>query len=137
LHHLRGSLQREMTHEPRLGEVDALLDSAAIQLDEAFAMLERIRDDLDLDPDALDALERRLARVQDLARKHRVAPDGWRRIAMSLARELDTLADADERLQRTSSATSPRPMPHGPRPPQSSQPRGARQAMRLPSPWRH
>ena len=100
LHHLRGSLQREMTHEPRLGDVDALLDSAAIQLDEAFAMLERIRDDLDLDPDALDALERRLARVQDLARKHRVAPDGLAAHRESLARELDTLADADERLQR-------------------------------------
>ena len=34
LHQLRGSLQRETAHEPRLAEVDALLDSAAIQLDE-------------------------------------------------------------------------------------------------------
>ena len=100
LHHLRGSLQREIAHEPRLGEVDALLDSAAIQLDEAFALLERIRDDLDLDPDALDALERRLARVQDLARKHRVSPEGLAAHRDALARELDTLADADERLQR-------------------------------------
>ena len=30
LHQLRGSLQRETAHEPRLAEVDALLDSAAI-----------------------------------------------------------------------------------------------------------
>ena len=100
LHHLRGSLQREATHEPRLAEVDALLDSAAIQLDEALALVERIRDDLDLDPDALAEIERRLGRVQDLARKHRVAPDGLAGHRESLARELETLADADERLQR-------------------------------------
>ena len=100
LHQLRGNLQRETTHEPRLAEVDALLDSAAIQLDEAFALLERIRDDLDIDPAALEAMERRLARVQDLARKHRVAPDALAGHREGLARELDSLADADERLQR-------------------------------------
>ena len=100
LHHLRGSLQREAAHEPRLGEVDGLLDSAGIQLDEAFALLERIRDDLDIDPAALETMERRLGRVQDLARKHRVAPDGLAAHRESLARELDSLADADQRLQR-------------------------------------
>ena len=63
LHQLRGSLQREASHEPRLADVDALLDSTAIQLDEALALLERIRDDLDLDPDALAEIERRLTRA--------------------------------------------------------------------------
>ena len=100
LHQLRGGLQRETAHEPRLAEVDALLDSAAIQLDEALVLLERIRDDLDLDPDALAEIERRLGRVQDLARKHRVAPDALADHRDALARELESLADADERLQR-------------------------------------
>ncbi|MEF9978271.1 MAG: DNA repair protein RecN [Thermomonas sp.] len=100
LHRLRSGLQREATHEPRLSEVDVLLDSAAIQLDEALVLLERIRDDLDLDPDALADIERRLARVQDLARKHRIAPDALATHRDALARELESLADADERLQR-------------------------------------
>ncbi len=98
--HLRNGLQREAAHEPRLREVDTLLDSAAIQLDEALALLERIRDDLDLDPDALAEIERQLTRVQDLARKHRIAPEQLAAHRDALAIELDSLADADAALQR-------------------------------------
>ena len=99
LQQLRAGLQRETDHEPRLRDVDAMLDSAAIQLDEALALLERIRDDLDLDPEALQEIERRLVRVQDLARKHRVAPDKLAAHRDVLAIELESLADADARLQ--------------------------------------
>ncbi len=99
LQQLRIGLQRETDNEPRLGEVDAMLDSAAIQLDEALALLERIRDDLDLDPDALIDIERKLTRVQDLARKHRIAPDKLAAHRDALALELESLADADVRLQ--------------------------------------
>lgn len=98
LHALRASVQRELIHEPRLGEVDTLLDAAAIQLDEAHLLLERIRDDLDLDPDALAALDARLTRIHDLARKHRLAPEQLAAHRDRLAQELDSLADADARL---------------------------------------
>lgn len=100
LQHLRGGLQREAAYEPRLGEVDAMLDSAGIQLDEALALLQRIRDDLDLDPAALAEIERQLGRIHDLARKHRVPPDQLAAHRDALAIELESLADADARLQR-------------------------------------
>lgn len=100
LQHLRGGLQREIDHEPRLADVDAMLDAAAIQLDEALALLQRIREDLDLDPAALVEIERQLVRVQDLARKHRVPPDKLAAHRDALAAELESLADADARLQR-------------------------------------
>lgn len=96
---LRHDLQREATHEARLGDVDVLLDSASIQLDEAASLLQRIRDDLDLDPDALAELERRLTRVQDLARKHRVAPDALAATRDALVCELESLSDADAKLR--------------------------------------
>jgi DNA repair protein RecN (Recombination protein N) len=99
LQQLRAGLQREAGHEPRLNEVDAMLESAAIQLDEALGLLQRIRDDLDLDPDALQQIERRLLRVHDLARKHRVAPDSLAAHRDLLVLELQALADADTRLQ--------------------------------------
>ncbi|MBZ0088369.1 MAG: DNA repair protein RecN [Thermomonas sp.] len=97
---LRHGLQREASHEARLVDVDALLDSASIQLDEATSLLQRIRDDLDLDPDALADLERQLTRVQDLARKHRVAPEQLQAQRDALAAELESLTDADTRLRR-------------------------------------
>ncbi|MES2858718.1 MAG: DNA repair protein RecN [Pseudomonadota bacterium] len=100
LQQIRSALQRETTHEPRLGEVDAMLDSAAIQLDEALSLLQRVRDDLDLDPDALLEIERQLSRVQDLARKHRLPAERLAGHRDALALELETLADAGARLQR-------------------------------------
>lgn len=100
LQQVRHGLQREAAHEARLFEVDAMLDSAAIQLDEAQTLLQRIRDDLDLDPEALADIERQLTRVQDLARKHRLRPDQLAAHRDALARELESLVDADARLQR-------------------------------------
>ena len=75
-----------------------MLDSAAIELDEALGLLARIRDDLDLDPAVLQQIEARLVRVQDLARKHRIAPAGLSAHRDALAAELESLADADARL---------------------------------------
>ncbi|MEO6155893.1 MAG: DNA repair protein RecN, partial [Thermomonas sp.] len=104
LQSLRSALQREAGHEPRLAEVDAMLDSAAIQMDEALSLLERIRDDLDLDPEAMLELERRLARVQDLARKHRLPVDQLAAHRDVLADELDALGDAEDRMDTLESA---------------------------------
>jgi DNA repair protein RecN (Recombination protein N) len=104
LQQVRFTLQREASHEPRLTDVDAMLDSAAIQMDEALAMLERVRDDLDLDPEALQGLERRLTRVHELARKHRLPPDQLAAHRDVLAAELEALADSGEHLQRLEQA---------------------------------
>ena len=100
LQRLRSALQREAAHEPRLDEVDGMLDSAAIQLDEAAALVERIRSDLDLDPDALASMERRLSRLQDLARKHRVPLDQLAMQREALAAEHESLADIGQRLAK-------------------------------------
>ncbi|HVI59341.1 MAG TPA: DNA repair protein RecN [Luteimonas sp.] len=99
LQQLRGELSRVLEHEPRLGEVDAMLDAAAIQVDEAALLLGRIRDDLDVDLARLDELERRLARLHELSRKHRVAPDGLAAQRDALAAELESLRNAAVRLQ--------------------------------------
>lgn len=98
LHRARGELQRASEHEPRLAEVDAMLDAAAIQLDEALALLERVRDDLDLDPSAFEALDARLGRLHDLARKHRVPAASLAAHRDALAAELDALRGAGDRL---------------------------------------
>ncbi|WP_417473278.1 DNA repair protein RecN [Luteimonas mephitis] len=99
LQQLRGELARVQEHEPRLADVDAMLDAAAIQVDEAGLLLERIRADLDVDPAQFDELERRLTRLHELSRKHRVAPDGLAAQRDALAAELDALRNAAVRLE--------------------------------------
>ncbi|RZA31240.1 MAG: DNA repair protein RecN [Lysobacteraceae bacterium] len=98
LQQTRSELSRLVEHEPRLGDVDALLESANIQLEEALVVLDRVRDDLDADPSQFMELERKLGRIHDLARKHRLAPAqlGERRDA--IAQELEGLRGAGERL---------------------------------------
>ncbi len=96
---LRGTIAKVVAHESRLGEVDGMIDAATIQLDEALAALERIRSDLDLDPAHYDELDRRLARIHDLARKHRVAADALVAQRDALAEELESLRGAGARVQ--------------------------------------
>src|SRR5690606_32221246 len=69
---LRSLLARMRAHEPRLAEVDAMLEGAAIQLDEAAVLLDRVRSDLDIDPEQMQAHDARLSRLHELSRKHRV-----------------------------------------------------------------
>jgi DNA repair protein RecN (Recombination protein N) len=98
LQQVRGELQRVAEHEPRLLEVDAMLDAAAIQVDEALVLLDRVRGDLDVDPEAFDGLERRMGRLHELARKHRVAPEQLAERRDAIAAELDELRGAGARL---------------------------------------
>jgi len=99
LQQIRGELARQVEHEPRLGDVDTMLDSAAIQVDEALSLLEQVRADLDLDPAAFDELDRRLGRLHDLARKHRATPETLAAQRDALMSELQSLQRAGERLR--------------------------------------
>lgn len=95
---LRGDLARARDDEPRLAEVEGMLDAAAIQIDEATRLLQRIRDDLDLDPDGFAALEDRLTRLHALGRKHRVPAEALFDLRERLAEDLDGLRNAGTRL---------------------------------------
>lgn len=96
---VRSGLARVQAHEPRLAEVDAMVEAAGIQLDEAAVLLDRIRADLDVDPAQFDELEHTLSRLHELARKHRVAPEGLATHRDALALELEALRNAGERLE--------------------------------------
>ncbi|MCL1633692.1 DNA repair protein RecN [Luteimonas sp. SX5] len=98
LQQTRSELMRVVEHEPRLADIDALLDAASIQLDEAIALIERVREDLDLDPAQFEDMERRLGRIHDLARKHRVAPEQLAAQRDALAAELELLRSAGQRV---------------------------------------
>ncbi len=98
LHETRSGLARVAGDEPRLAEVDTLLEGAGVQLEEAMALLGRVRDDLDLDPSRFDELERRLGRIHDLARKHRLPATALAAHRDSVAGELAGLRNAGDRL---------------------------------------
>ncbi|HEV8392074.1 MAG TPA: DNA repair protein RecN [Dongiaceae bacterium] len=69
----------------------AALDRAAIELTEGLAALGRLIASFDADPKRLEKLEERLYMLRDLARKHRITPDGLAEFHEGLHKQLAAL----------------------------------------------
>ncbi|MGY0504209.1 DNA repair protein RecN [Luteimonas sp. e5] len=100
LHRARETLAEVSAHEPRLAEIEQMLESAAIALDEGVAALGRLGDALDLDPARFEELDQRLQRLHALARKHRVGIGELEAVRERISEELATLDDAQGRIER-------------------------------------
>jgi len=79
-----------------LEEVAALLDSASADLAEAVHALRRYAGHLNLDPERLAELDRKLADMHRLARKHRVQPGALGELLQQFEARLAELAASDD-----------------------------------------
>ena len=68
-------LRQAGTVDAQLAPLSVLLEEAALRVKDAGHSLLQYLDALELDPQRADAIERRLAAVEELARKHRVNPE--------------------------------------------------------------
>lgn len=82
--------------EPTLAAVAPLLEEAAIRVAEAARELGRFAESLDLDESRQAMVEKRLAAMEDLARKHRCTPSQLPARHQQLADELRQLQSADQ-----------------------------------------
>jgi len=92
------SLRQASADDPALADVVALLEPAAIQVDEASRALRDYLRRVDLDPAELARVEQRLTAIHDMARRHRTKPDDLAALAQSIARRLAELAEASDVL---------------------------------------
>ena len=79
-----------------LGEIAALLDAASADVAEAVHALRRYAGHLSLDPERLAELDRLLADMHRLARKHRVQPDALGSLLAQFEAQLAELAASDD-----------------------------------------
>ncbi len=84
--------------DPRLAKVIPMVDEATIQIREAARELSRYLESLDIDPARQEEVERRLAAIEELSRKHRVPAAELPARAAVLERELAELDSADNNL---------------------------------------
>ncbi len=84
--------------DPRLAKVVPLVDEATIQIREAARELSRYLETLDIDPARQEEVERRLAAVEELGRKHRVPTNELAARGVQLEKELTELDSADNNL---------------------------------------
>ena len=94
---VRRHLEPVARHDSRAREVLDLIEAAAINVTEAGASLRAMTEALDLDPERLAAVERRLGTIHDLARKHRVAPRELPARLVRLREEVAALASSERR----------------------------------------
>jgi DNA repair protein RecN (Recombination protein N) len=92
------SLRAVSAIDPKLAPVVALAEEAAVQIREAARELERYGESLDLDTQRQHEVERRLAAIEELARKNRVTPLELLPRSAQLAEELEGLERAEVNL---------------------------------------
>ncbi len=79
-----------------LESISSLLDSAAIQIDEACAELKNYIDRFDSDTSQLNIIESRLDKIHELARKHKVKPEALAEQLVLLSSQLEQLEGGQE-----------------------------------------
>lgn len=83
---------------PALHAAGDMLSSARIQVEEAQREIDHYVDGFQLDPERLQEVEQRLSSIYDIARKHRVKPDGLVELHQTLRQELQCLTGTDSDL---------------------------------------
>ena len=81
-----------------LDPVAELLSTASIQIEEAVAELRHGIDHFEANPLRLEAINQRLADIQQIARKHRIKPDELTELHASLQQQLTVWEHSDEDL---------------------------------------
>ncbi len=100
LHETLAALAQVGEMHRELAEVSSMLEEARINIDEAFATIERVGETETGDPERLAEVNRRLERTLDLARKHRVTPQEIPALTGSLNDRLDRLERQSERREQ-------------------------------------
>ncbi|PHQ81252.1 MAG: DNA repair protein RecN [Coxiella sp. (in: Bacteria)] len=86
------------TDDPQLKEIQELLNTASIHLNEAGTGLQAYRNRINLSEQNVDAIESRLSVVYDLSRKHHCNPEDLVELHTSLQNKLDSLVGIDEKV---------------------------------------
>lgn len=93
-----GAIENMIAIDRGAENVRTLLDSAAIQLNEAAAELRHYQDGIDIDPIRLQSIDERLTAIHDIARKHRVDARELEALHLRLRNEIEALQGGSERL---------------------------------------
>ena len=88
---------RQVAHlDAALAETLPALEESVIRLHDVAGDLTRYLDKLEADPGRQELVEQRLATIESLARKHRVAPEGLPTVFSELAVELERLEKLEQ-----------------------------------------
>ena len=96
LSHCEQVMRNQLCRDASLATSHELIKNALIQVQEASNELRNYQDSVDLAPERLDWLNSRIARTQDLARKHHVETQALPELRRQLELELETLQNNEQ-----------------------------------------
>jgi len=99
INHQYNELQEIQNYDASLASITNMLESAAIQIDEAAHELRHYLDNLEMDPDRLKEVEESISTLQDIARKHKTRPENLFEHLQHLQEELKILQNSEERFR--------------------------------------
>jgi DNA repair protein RecN (Recombination protein N) len=92
------TLQSIKIQDPALDNIQELINSGLINLQEAAAEVQHYQQQCDLDPESLANIENRLSKIHDLARKHHAKPEDLNEVQNKLATKIDRLQNIDSKI---------------------------------------
>jgi len=99
LHQAIFSLGKIKNIAPQIKNAAELLDGSIVEIEEAANEIKNYLDLVELNPARLQEVERRLTKIEDVARKHRVKPENLIELYEKMQQEFTTLENKDEMLQ--------------------------------------
>ncbi|HLF67129.1 MAG TPA: AAA family ATPase, partial [Gammaproteobacteria bacterium] len=91
-------LQKLIPLDPKLTECTQLLDNALIQMQEAHTELRHYTQHLELDPQRLQHMDARMAKMHALARKHRIEPEQLPALQQKIQQQLQQMNDPHDQI---------------------------------------
>lgn len=92
------ALQSIKVTDTRLNEAQELLNSASVNCQEAINTLDHYRNAVDMSPEQLEEIERRLSLIHELARKHNTNPNTLHEVTADLAQQIEALENIETRV---------------------------------------
>ena len=86
-------------YDDKLKNIAELINNAIIQTEEASTDLRHFLDRVDLNPERLQYIEERLAKIHELSKKHHVLPENLLSVQTQMQDECDKLENRDEYLE--------------------------------------
>lgn len=93
-------LQEDAHSEQAVSAARELLDSAAIQLTEAKGEIQAYIDQVQIDPQRLEEVDKRLTSFYDIARKHKIMPEKIAERHAALSEELQGLTHGGQHIEQ-------------------------------------
>ncbi len=100
IHHALTALRELPDSHKAIAGIIELLETAAIQLDEAVTELNAFNDQFEADPERLEQVNERLSALHKLARKHRIKPEELPLLISDLRDQLARFENSDAELEQ-------------------------------------